>query len=191
MGGGDVMIINNERVVVWTLLHGCSAVSKDFGIVSYPDLEGDMICAVRNDPRFCVFRVPHERTLEYYNILVFVGLIPQGGVSDKVIRLEQRHPSGGYSSTVRGGVSANKPSFALNVSHSAPFDTSIYGFSSWSERRILGKQGIQIVHRSVLAFPKGDSRGTIIAFRRKSLEPRFWFVRSLPNELIVHSASSY
>lgn len=43
-----MMIINNERVVVWTLLHGCSAVSKDFGIVSYPDLEGDMCSEERS-----------------------------------------------------------------------------------------------------------------------------------------------
>lgn len=178
-----------DRVPVWTLLHGTTPVVKEFGIVS--DTEGEIICAVRGDERFCVFRVPREEIFEYYHILVFVGLIPQGGLSNKVVRLEQRDMSGGYSPVFPGGVSTPRGTLSLDVSKRAPFDFRIPVFSSSEWRFVQKELLVQVAYRSVLAFPKGDERGTIITFRDPSLEPQFRFVRSVPGEMIVESASSY
>ncbi len=182
--------MSSKEIPVWTLLQG-QALLKTFGVISKSG--NDTVCIVRNDPRFCIFRVPHEKMLEHCNILVFVGLIPQGGVSNKVIRLDQEVASHVYvySPSVKGGISARKGSAALLVSNGAPFDTAVTAFSSSEERFIQGKQLVQAVYRSVLAFPKGDERGIVITFRDRSLEPQYRFVRSLPNELTVCSASSY
>lgn len=181
--------MNSKEIPVWTLLQG-QVLLKTFGVISKSG--NDTVCIVRNDPRFCTFRVPHEKMLEHCNILIFVGLIPQGGVSNKVIRLDQEVASHDvYSPFVKGGISTRKGSAALSVSNGAPFDTTVTAFSSSEERFIHGKQLVQVVYRSALAFPKGDERGVVITFRDRSLEPQYRFVRSLPNELIVHSASSY
>ncbi|QQS15356.1 MAG: hypothetical protein IPK84_03225 [Candidatus Moraniibacteriota bacterium] len=183
--------MNSKEIPVWTLLQG-QVLLKTFGVISKFG-DDDTVCTVMDDPRFCTFRVPHEIMLGHYNILVFVGLIPQGGVSNKVIRLDQEVAprAYAYSPFIKGGISTRKGSAALLVSNGAPFDTTVTAFSSSEERFVQGEQLVQVVYRSVLAFPKRDGSGTIITFRYPSLEPQYRFVRSLPNELIICSASSY
>lgn len=178
------------NIPVWTLLHGTTPVVKEFGVVS--TTEEGMICAVRGDERFCVFRVLREEVFHHYHILVFVGLIPQGGVSAKVIRLEQRVSPGRYLQSFRVTMLTPKELSALEVSKKAPFDFHLPVFSSSEWRRNV-QDGllVQIAYRSVLAFPKRDERGTVITFRDRSLEPQYRLIRSTPKELVVESASSY
>ncbi len=178
----------DKSVPVWTLLQGTTPVSKEFGIIRC--VEGRSECAVRGDDRFCVFDIPHGKLFEYYHVLVFVGLIPQCGVSKRVLRLTQRDFSGSPFEKFTAGVSAPKGTGSREVGKKAPSDFSCEAFSDL-QRFISGGILAQMVHRSVLAFPKGDERGTIITFRDRSLEPQFRFVRSIPKELVVESASSY
>lgn len=186
-------INREEKITVWTLLHGHNQVVKDFGIVS--ESGGGMVCAVRGDSRFCVFRIPHKKMLQYSNTLLFVGLIPQSGVSNRVIRLDQEVYPGFYSPAIKGAISTRKESAVLRVSNSAPFDMSmsIRMFSSCpdcsDERFVQGKDLVQIVYQSILAFPNGDERGVIVTFRYRSLEPQYRFVRSTSKELTIYSVS--
>jgi len=189
--------MNTNTINIWTLFHGDQPRKHTCQILS-DDKECDALLPTNLLPRTIsskpfkdsdiIINIHHQKLLEHYNFLALTGLIPPGGANKRVLDLRFQ--------TERSRPFVNKTLIATRIPQSNAKQHIEGDFESTAftlMRQEVENSSVleQQMYFQVLAIPKGDVRVCVLTFRNRSLEPCYHMIRSLPDEIIFETASSY
>ncbi len=183
--------MDTEKLTVWTLFHGDQLKKQECprnadGDVVLFEIDGFERSVLYTPSLPCLTADIPSVVALYNHLLLFDGLIPFGGASDK-IRLCRLY--GADDDILDDGliVTLVTPVASAKTGISWDIDLNHETFSqTWGEKYVHQKS-----LRQMIAIPKKETRSLLLTFKDRSLAPWWRVVKGSAKGLIVETANSY
>lgn len=181
--------METENTTVWTLFHGDQLRKQE----CLMDVAGDVDLSNLKIPESGICYTP-SLTAEipsimarYNHLLLFDGLIPVGGASDRV---RSCRLSGAKDDMYGSGVIITLVAPVDSAKDGTWWDIGLDTGSLFTLQRGT-KYASQKSLRQMIAIPKKENRSLILTFKDRSLAPWWRVIKSSAKELVVETANSY